>query len=700
MSTRQPPPLNIDQIVAIKTPESLAWSPDGSQLAYCLAGFEHGEIWLGNLGGEPGQLTEGDEPAGPPVWDGVEHIVFTRGTSVRRVSVHGGEQTILTLPEEATRATILPSGDAVVYVLDGDAWLWCWFNETAIPEPVRMTEDQWLMTRLVHRITDVFYPSPDGMHVAIACPREHSLDLAVYSRDTGTLHWIMLSDDPSATLGASYTAAVWSPDGKRLAFTRYDWRVKWRELWVADPTGNDPQRIWRDESKQWVSRFQFDAAFSPHGNYLTFVAPIDNFGQILVAHTNNVNEPKQISEPGSEAEKPRWSPDGNWISYFCNDRGQLARQMARAMGEQPERGWTAPHGAGHAHLIGLTHPEKRLHVVNALHRQERHDQIHQAYHASDYCWSPAFNRIAVIMSHFNQPDHVVTLSTDSWSVRPIADHNDGLNAQVNDVQVGATAIPSEDERWQIPVLFMQRRDVPRDGSAPGVIYIHGGGQGQYAVAGWQGYSGAGTTYAANMMLAQMGYVVCIVDYRGSWNYGRDYETASYLDVGGGDLRDVVAATRSLGKQPQVDPQRIGVWGRSYGGFLTTLCMVKEPELYAAGVNLVGVFNWLDYYHYLSDRAPGAWSRSRFALPDEHPDLYRERNPLEYIDNLSAPYLALYGNDDANVPIDHCWQMVRALTEANKDFDLVIYPDEPHIFTRSATWRDALQRVVRHFDAHV
>jgi dipeptidyl aminopeptidase/acylaminoacyl peptidase len=247
---------------------------------------------------------------------------------------------------------------------------------------------------------------------------------------------------------------------------------------------------------------------------------------------------------------------------------------------------------------------------------------------------------------------------------------------------------------------MQRRDLPHDGSAPGVIYIHGGGQGQYAVPGWQGYSGAGTTYAANMMLAQTGYVVCIVDYRGSWNYGRDYETASYLDVGGGDLRDVVSATRWLGKQAQVDPGRIGVWGRSYGGFMTTLCMVKEPELYAAGVNLVGVFNWLDYYHYISDRAPGAWSRSRFELPDDHPELYRERNPLAYIDNLKAPYLALYGDDDANVPIDHCRQMVRALTEAGKDFELVIYPDEPHIFTRAATWRDALRRTVRHFDTHL
>ena len=693
MSSQQsPPPLTIEQIVSIKTPEEPAWSPDGTQIAYRLAGFEHGEIWLCNHAGDPVQLTGGEKPAGPPVWDGNERIVFSRGQDIRRVTVAGDdEQTILSLPEDANRITVLPSADAAVYVLDGDAWLWYWHDHTPAAEPIRMTEDQWLMTRLVHRITDVFFPSPDGLHIAIACPQEHSLNLAVFSRDTDTLHRIMPSEDPSATLGASYTAAVWSPCGKHLAFTRYDWRVKWRELWVSGPTGEDPLRLWRDESKQWVSRFQFDIDFSPHGNYIAFVAPIDNFGQILVAHADGSNDPMQVSEPGAECEKPRWSPDGDWISYLANHGANPDSGAGVVAGSSPDEllRFLADHGG-----------QKRLHVVNALHREQRHDPIKRTYSTSEYAWSPTGHKIAAIMSHASQPDYLIILGVDFWSLQPLTDDNHGTNAQVNNILISTTMVPSEDEQWQIPVLMMQRRDLPNDHSAPGIIYIHGGGQGQYAVPAWQGYSGAGTTYAANLMLAQMGYVVLIVDYRGSWNYGRDYETASYLDVGGGDLRDVVEATRWLGKQPQVDPNNIGLWGRSYGGFMTTLCMVKEPDLYAAGVNLVGVFNWVDYYHYLSDRAPGTWSRSRFELPGEHSDLYRQRNPLEYIDNLQAPYLALYGDDDANVPIDHCRQMVRALTDANKDFDLVIYPDEPHIFTRAATWRDALRRVSRHFESHL
>ncbi len=661
MST--PTQLTIDQIVAIKTPESPAWSPDGSHVAYRLAGFEHGEIWLSqgtpSGPGDPVQLTSGDKPAGPPVWDGNERIVFSRGHEVHRVTIDThDEESILSLPDDATRITILPSADAVVYVHEGDAWLWYWHDHTPAGEPVRMTEDQWLMTRLVHRITDVFFPSPDGMYVAIACPREHGLDLAVFSRDTNKLHRIMPSNDVETT-------AVWSPDSKRLAFTRYDWRVKWRELWVCEPTGENPLRMWRDESKQWVSRFQFDAAFSPHANYIAFVAPIDNFGQILVAHADGTNDPMQVSEPGAEAEKPRWSPDKDWISYLSNQRRQ-----------------------------------KRLHLVNALHREDRHDPIRQAGSISSYSWSPTSQRIVAVMSNHDRPDYLAAFHAETGPLHVIADHNGGISPQVGDVVVSTTTIPSDDEQWEIPVLMMRRKDLPGDHSAPGVIYIHGGGQGQYAVPAWQGYTAAGTTYAANMMLAQMGYVVLIVDYRGSWNYGYDYETASYLDVGGGDLLDIVEATRWLGHQPQVNPHKIGVWGRSYGGFMTTLCMVKEPELYAAGVNLVGVFNWVDYYHYLSDRAPGTWSRSRFELPEEHPDLYRERNPLEYIDNLQAPYLALYGDDDANVPIDHCRQMVRALTDHGKDFDLVVYPDEPHIFTRAATWHDTIRRSVRHFEQHL
>lgn len=686
MSSQQSPPrLTIDQIVSIKTPEDATWSPDGTRIAYRLAGFEHGEIWLIDTVSGPVQLTSGEKPAGPPVWDGNERIVFSRGQDIRRVTVAGNdEQTILSLPEDASRITVLPSADAAAYVLDGDAWLWYWHDHTPTAEPVRMTEDQWLMTRLVHRITDVFFPSPDGLHIAIACPREHSLDLAVFSRVDDTLHWIMPSDDIE-------TAAVWSPCGKHLAFTRYGWRVKWRELWVSGPTGEDPLRIWRDESNQWVSRFVFDADFSPHGNYIAFVAPIDNVGQVLVAHSDGSNDPMQISQPDIEAEQPRWSPDGDWISYLANHgaRSNGATGITSDAGEDELLRFLADQGR-----------QKRLHVINALHRDQRHDPINRAYSISSYAWSRADRKIVAVISHASQPDYLITLGVDSWSLKPLTDDNHGTNAQVQRVLISTTTIPSEDEQWQIPVLMMRRNDLPNDHSAPGIVYIHGGGQGQYAVPAWQGYSGAGTTYAANLMLAQMGYVVLIVDYRGSWNYGRDYETASYLDVGGGDLRDVVEATRWLGKQPQVEPQRIGLWGRSYGGFMTTLCMVKEPDLYAAGVNLVGVFNWVDYYHYLSDRAPGTWSRSRFELPDEHPDLYRQHNPLEYIDNLQAPYLALYGDDDANVPIDHCRQMVRALTDADKDFDLVIYPDEPHIFTRAATWRDALRRTVRHFETHV
>ncbi len=677
MSAQPKMPLSIEQIVGIKTPESPAWSPDCARLAFRMAGFEHGEIWVSEHGSRAEQLTEGDAAAGPPVWNGDETLLFNRGTSIRSISIGGDdEELVLELPNSATRVTILPSADAAIYALDGDAWL----HEFDKPEPTRMTEGQWIMTRLVHRITDVFFPSPDGQHIAIALPREHSLDLAVFSRENDTLHEIVPRNDsetltsfgsesatPRGTASGDSveTAAIWSPDGSRLAFTRYDWRVKWRELWVSDPLGNDPFRIWRDESQKWVSRFQFEAAFSPHGNYIAFVAPIGNFGQVLVGHADNSSQAVQISEPEAEAEKPRWSPDGNWIAYLSNqDR------------------------------------ERHLHINNALHRDDRHNPIQQSCFVADYAWAPDSERLAVISSDPYLPDQLMIADRQPgkfWTVSPDAGRYIGT---VSDIQISAATIPSDDGKWEIPILMMQRRNLPRDKSAPGIVYIHGGGQGQYAVAGWQGYSGAGTTYAANMMLAQMGYVVLIVDYRGSWNYGRSYETAPYLDVGGGDLRDVITATRWLGDQSRVDPDRIGVWGRSYGGFMTTLCMTKEPEFYAAGVNLVGVFNWVDYYHYLSDRAPGVWSRSRFELPEEHPELYRERNPLEYIEELSAPYLALYGNDDANVPIDHCWQMVRALTDHAKDFELVVYPDEPHIFTRAATWYDALRRTVRHFNEHL
>lgn len=657
--------LTIEQIIDIKTPEGPVWSPDGSHLAYRLAGFGYGEIFLSELSGAPRQLTGGDLPAGEPVWDGNDTLLFLRGRRLQRAGLHGAEETLLELPENATRASLLPDGSGAVYVRDGDAWL----QELDSDEPSRMTEGQWLMTRMSHRLLDLLTPSPNGRHVAILAPQEQGINLCVYSRDSGELSWIAPSDDIEA-------APVWSPDGSRLAFTRCDWEVKWRELYVTTPDGKDPVQLWRDESERWVSRFQFDCAFSDDGEQIAFVAPRNNVGQLFVAPSGG-GSAVAVSQPDAECESPVWSPDGTWIAYVGN-------QPERPRGDQID--WS-----------GLT--EKGLKLVSPDGTLLR-DVVEHPCVVSEIAWSPDSRQLAVVASTTREPNQILLCDPGHVYYPPAGPFQPENLGWPTEVQVSATRITSEDGEWKIPILIMKRKDLPWDGSAPGIIHIHGGGQGQFVLAGWGGYTHRGQVYATNLLLAQQGYVVIDVDYRGSWGYGRDYETASYLDVGGGDMRDVIAAARWLGKRPEVDPARIGLWGRSYGGYMTTLCMVREPEMFAAGVNVVGVFNWVDYYNYLSDRSHGAWSRSRFERPEDHPELYDERNPLNDVDKLAAPYLALYGNDDANVPIDHCWQMVRALTDAGKRFDMVVYPDEPHIFTRKETWRDALTRITEFFDQHL
>jgi dipeptidyl aminopeptidase/acylaminoacyl peptidase len=559
------------------------------------------------------------------------------------------------LAEGATRPVILPQGDGVAWIRDGDVWL----HEVGAHAPRRLTRGEQLMTRPYHILRELVVPSPDGRRIAIVAPREQSTDLAVYDRERDALEWIGVTPETEIR-------PVWSPDGRRLAFTRHARSVEWRELWVWTAASGELARLWREEDERSVVRAEFDVAFSVDGERIAFVAPVDGLGQVLVAPVGG-GEPRRVSRSG-ECEQLAWSPDGRSLAWVAN------------LSNAP--GWHEHH----LFIVDLDGGEpERVTAGPCL--------------VESFRWSPDGRRLAIVSSTPHAPNRLLAYDRDTGETRLVHDHAPA-ELPVSDVDVSFVTIPSADGRWQIPTMVFRRRDLPADGSAPGLVYAHGGGMGQYALAGWGNYTDKGTIYAACIMLAQRGYVTALPDYRGSYGYGRAYELASYLDVGGGDARDIVAAGRWLGAQPEVDARRLGLWGRSFGGFLTLQTMTREPELFRAGVNLVGVFNWLAYDAFTTDLFPGSWIRARFKDPVVHREHYLHASPLTRIERLSGPVLTLHGTTDANVPLDEAYGLTRALLEAGKEFEMVVYPDEPHIFTRASTWRDALARITRFFDRHV
>ncbi|MFZ0414939.1 MAG: S9 family peptidase, partial [Candidatus Acidiferrales bacterium] len=198
-------------------------------------------------------------------------------------------------------------------------------------------------------------------------------------------------------------------------------------------------------------------------------------------------------------------------------------------------------------------------------------------------------------------------------------------------------------------------------------------------------------YSFHQYLLQEGYVVFAPDYRGSIGYGRDWRDAVYNDIGGKDAKDAWMAGNYLKTLPYVDPNRIGVWGLSYGGFFTLKALTDQPTLFRAGVDVAGVVDFAMYY---TDPYHSEWTASRIGTPEQNPEVYAQTAPINHIDRLARPLLILHGTADVNVPFLESVRLIDQILKQKKGslVSFMMYPGEFHYFSRAQTLLDAWHRV--------
>jgi dipeptidyl aminopeptidase/acylaminoacyl peptidase len=222
---------------------------------------------------------------------------------------------------------------------------------------------------------------------------------------------------------------------------------------------------------------------------------------------------------------------------------------------------------------------------------------------------------------------------------------------------------------------------------PAVIFVHGAGYLQNAHKWWSSYF---REFMFNNLLASRGYYVMDLDFRASSGYGRDWRTGIYRFMGGKDLDDNVDAAKYLVKNFNVDPKRIGVYGGSYGGFITLMGMFNEPEVFAAGAALRPVTDWANYNHgYTSN-----------ILNEPHLDsiAYRKSSPYYYADGLKGHLLICHGMIDVNVHFQDAVKLAQKLIELGKDnWELAGYPLEDHAFIEPSSWTDEYKRILKLFE---
>jgi dipeptidyl aminopeptidase/acylaminoacyl peptidase len=232
-------------------------------------------------------------------------------------------------------------------------------------------------------------------------------------------------------------------------------------------------------------------------------------------------------------------------------------------------------------------------------------------------------------------------------------------------------------------------NLKRDGSNPAVVMPHGGPTGQTN----DGFSRYATA------LASRGYVVIQPNPRGSTGYGLAFQKANYQDLGGGDLKDELAGKQFLVDSGYVDAKRVGIFGGSYGGFMTLMAIGKAPDAFAAAVDMFGIIDWRTMWSH-EDALLQAYQKSLLGSPDENPKVYDATSPLTYIDAVKAPLLVQQGENDIRVPAGQAKQVVEALKKKGNIVDAVYYPEEGHGFYKREHQQDSLRRTVDWFDKHL
>jgi len=225
------------------------------------------------------------------------------------------------------------------------------------------------------------------------------------------------------------------------------------------------------------------------------------------------------------------------------------------------------------------------------------------------------------------------------------------------------------------------------GGRPAVVFVHGAGYLQNSHAGWSYYFREAMFHS---LLVEHGYVVLDMDYRASAGYGRDWRTAIHRQMGHPELEDLEDGVTWMVDHAGVDPERVGIYGGSYGGFLSLMALFRQPDIWAAGAALRPVTDWSNYND--------GYTSAILHTPETDPEAYLRSSPIEHAEGLEDPLLICHGMLDSNVPYQDSVRLSQRLIELRKtDWELASYPLEGHSFSAPEAWLDEYRRILELFE---
>ncbi len=649
----------LENILSYAFPSSLVVSPKGDLVAWVFNWQGKRNIWIAQAPEyKARQLTaysldDGQELGGLAFDSEGKIIVYVRGGSANRAGEHpnptsnpeGTEQAVWAIKIEGGEPWRLgkgsnpvpsPVGDSVVFGLRGKIYLTS-LDESSKPELLfvargRNGSPTW---------------SPDASKLAFVSSREDHSFIGIYDLKGNSISWISPSVDRDGY-------PVWSPDGKNIAFIRFAGamgRPSFRggakfSILVADVDSGKAEEIWEcpNETGGFSQYYPSKTLRWAAGDRLVFYSEHEKWMHL---YSISVKDKKIIClTPGEcEAEDSFLSADGKTLIFNSNS-GDIDRRHL----------WSVPSSGGKAKLLTA---------------------------GEGIEWSPVLasggNDLVFFCSTASQPAAPAVMSLKGKKRRLIAPEAIPAEFPGKDLVTPQQVIFKAPDGLKIHGQLFLPKGAKSGDKRPAVIFMHGGPIRQMLL-GWHYrgyYHGA---YAMNQYLAHEGFIVLSVNFRSGIGYGYDFRRAPDQGPrGASEYQDIVAAGRYLKKHPEVDPSKIGLWGGSYGGYLTALGLARDSELFAAGVDLHGVHDWSLRGR---RRDGGGWGISG---EDLMASAYQS-SPVADVYFWSSPVLFIHGDDDRNVDFIQTTDLVQRLRKLGKaHVEILVFPDEVHGFLRHDIW---------------
>jgi len=603
----------------------LTFSPDGNHLVY-VRGGDHDANW-------PAEGNLAPDPASSPV----QPIV-----TIWAASQTGGAPAKIA---EGDAPAISAKG-VLAYIKDDQIWTAALSGKG---KPERLFFDRGK--------DDSLQWSPDGAKLAFVSHRDDHAFIGIFTSKDKPVLWLA----PSTNFDGM---PRWSPDGASVAFVRVPGRGgpplpilkqtprPW-SVWTANATTGDGHRVWQSPDTILGSYPNTEGEGNLHwmaGNRLVFLATLDNWEHLYSVPAAG-GTPLLLTPGNFMVEYAVPSRDGRFMVYNANS------------------GTTRGDG-------------DRRHIF----RVPADKATPQALTSGDTIeWQPAAaanDKVAFITAGVQQPPSVATADMNG--------HRAGLETGPlpSDAPFDAFLTPK-------PVTFKATDGVTAHGqlfqkpgaeSQPGIVFVHGGPPRQMLL-GWHYMDYYSNAYAVNQYLANHGFTVLSVNYRLGIGYGRAFHEPDRAGpTGASEYQDVLAGLHFLQSAGGVDPKRIGMWGGSYGGYLTALGLARNSDIVKAGVDLHGVHDWSRFVDVWFGKADGA--RYEKGDRDQAMKVAWDSSPVSAMDRWHSPVLLIQGDDDRNVHFHQTVDLARRLEARHLPFDEIVLPDEIHGFLRHASWLKA------------